>query len=57
MHFNHCIGHSIQVPLSNVSEVQNSIMEELNNLGFFKENSQKLMERKVSFEKRDKKMV
>uniref|UniRef100_A0A673GDN7 Dynamin-binding protein n=1 Tax=Sinocyclocheilus rhinocerous TaxID=307959 RepID=A0A673GDN7_9TELE len=37
--------------------IQNSIMEELSNLGFFKDNSQKLMERKVSFEKRDKKMV
>uniref|UniRef100_A0A672LVV4 Dynamin-binding protein n=1 Tax=Sinocyclocheilus grahami TaxID=75366 RepID=A0A672LVV4_SINGR len=47
----------IPVPLSNFSEVQNSIMEELSNLGFFKDNSQKLMERKVSFEKRDKKMV
>lgn len=43
--------------MSNFSEVQNSIMEELSNLGFFKENSQKLMERKVSFEKRDKKTV
>ncbi|XP_056309378.1 rho guanine nucleotide exchange factor 38-like [Danio aesculapii] len=32
-------------------------MEELSNLGFFKENSQKLMERKVSFEKREKKMA
>ncbi len=32
-------------------------MEELSNLGFVKDNSQKLMERKVSFEKRDKKMV
>ncbi|XP_016430652.1 rho guanine nucleotide exchange factor 38-like [Sinocyclocheilus rhinocerous] len=47
----------IPVPMSNFSEVQNSIMEELSNLGFFKENSQKLMERKVSFEKRDKKTV
>ncbi|KAK7161794.1 hypothetical protein R3I94_004462 [Phoxinus phoxinus] len=49
--------HQLPVPLSNFNEVQNSIMEELNNLGFFKENSQKLMERKVSFEKRDKKMA
>uniref|UniRef100_A0A8C1K8V8 Dynamin-binding protein n=1 Tax=Cyprinus carpio TaxID=7962 RepID=A0A8C1K8V8_CYPCA len=49
--------HQIPVPMSNFSEVQNSIMEELSNLGFFKENSQKLMERKVSFEKRDKKTV
>ncbi|XP_026127593.1 rho guanine nucleotide exchange factor 38-like [Carassius auratus] len=47
----------IPVPMSNVSEVQNSIMEELSNLGFYKENSQKLMERKVSFEKRDRKTV
>ncbi|ROL42730.1 Rho guanine nucleotide exchange factor 38 [Anabarilius grahami] len=49
--------YQLPVPLSNLSEVQNSIMEELSNLGFFKENSQKLMERKVSFEKRDKKMA
>nr|XP_009289893.1 rho guanine nucleotide exchange factor 38 isoform X2 [Danio rerio] len=47
----------LPVPLSNFNEVQNSIMEELSNLGFFKENSQKLMERKVSFEKREKKMA
>lgn len=32
-------------------------MEELSNLAFVKENSQKLMERKVSFEKRDRKIV
>lgn len=33
-------------------------MEELNNLTFVKENAQKLMERKVSFERqRDKKMT
>ncbi|XP_051993244.1 rho guanine nucleotide exchange factor 38 isoform X1 [Xyrauchen texanus] len=48
--------HQLPVPLSNFNEVQNSIMEELSNLAFVKENSQKLMERKVSFEKRDKKM-
>nr|XP_015201254.1 PREDICTED: rho guanine nucleotide exchange factor 38-like [Lepisosteus oculatus] len=41
----------LPAPLSNLSEVQNSIMEELNNLVFVKENAQKLMERKVSFEK------
>ncbi|XP_053478190.1 rho guanine nucleotide exchange factor 38 isoform X2 [Ictalurus furcatus] len=44
-----------QAPLSNISEVQNSIMEEISNLMFFRENAQKLMERKVSFEKREKK--
>lgn len=45
-----------QVPLSNIIEVQNSIMDELNNLTFVKDNAQKLMERKVSFERqRDKK--
>uniref|UniRef100_I3KLW0 Dynamin-binding protein n=1 Tax=Oreochromis niloticus TaxID=8128 RepID=I3KLW0_ORENI len=42
-------------PLSNIAEVQNSIMDELNNLTFVKDNAQKLMERKVSFEKRDRK--
>ncbi|TRY75934.1 hypothetical protein DNTS_033498 [Danionella cerebrum] len=45
------------VPQSNFCEVQSSIMEELSNLGFFKDNSQKLMERKVSFEKRDKRTL
>lgn len=50
--------HTFQAPLSNTAEVQNSIMEELNNLTFVKENAQKLMERKVSFERqRDKKMT
>lgn len=44
-----------QAPLSNISEVQNCIMEELNSLSFVKENAQKLMERKVSFERREKK--
>lgn len=44
--------------MSNSAEVQNSIMEELNNLTFVKDNAQKLMERKVSFERqRDKKMT
>ena len=44
--------------MSNTAEVQNSIMEELNNLTFVKDNAQKLMERKVSFERqRDKKMT
>lgn len=41
--------------MSNIAEVQNSIMDELNNLTFVKDNAQKLMERKVSFERRDKK--
>ncbi|KAG7221857.1 hypothetical protein INR49_017033 [Caranx melampygus] len=46
----------LPVPLSNIAEVQNSIMDELNNLAFVKDNAQKLMERKVSFERqRDKK--
>ncbi|KAM8879900.1 rho guanine nucleotide exchange factor 38 [Spinachia spinachia] len=46
----------LPAPLSNIAEVQNSIMEELNNLTFVKDNAQKLMERKVSFERqRDKK--
>lgn len=49
---------TLQAPLSNTAEVQNSIMEELNNLAFVKDNAQKLMERKVSFERqRDKKMT
>lgn len=46
---------SFQPPLSNITEVQNSIMDELNNLTFVKDNAQKLIERKVSFERRDKK--
>lgn len=46
--------HQLPAPLSNISEVQNSIMDEISNLTFFRENSQKLMERKVSFEKRDR---
>lgn len=47
-----------QAPLSNIIEVQNSIMDELNNLTFVKDNAQKLMERKVSFERqRDKKIT
>ncbi|XP_071359596.1 rho guanine nucleotide exchange factor 38 [Trachinotus anak] len=46
----------LPAPLSNIAEVQNSIMDKLNNLAFVKENAQKLMERKVSFERqRDKK--
>ncbi len=46
----------LKAPLSNIAEVQNSIMDELNNLTFVKDNAQKLMERKVSFERqRDKK--
>ncbi|XP_028312137.1 rho guanine nucleotide exchange factor 38 [Gouania willdenowi] len=45
----------LPAPLSNMTEVQNCIMEELNNLTFVKDNAQKLMERKVSFERRDKK--
>ncbi|XP_014911240.1 rho guanine nucleotide exchange factor 38 isoform X1 [Poecilia latipinna] len=50
--------HQLPPPLSNMAEVQNSIMDELNNLTFVKDNAQKLMERKVSFERqRDKKTV
>nr|XP_019956819.1 PREDICTED: rho guanine nucleotide exchange factor 38 [Paralichthys olivaceus] len=46
----------LPAPLSNIAEVQSSIMDELNNLTFVKDNAQKLMERKVSFERqRDKK--
>uniref|UniRef100_G3PZY6 Dynamin-binding protein n=1 Tax=Gasterosteus aculeatus TaxID=69293 RepID=G3PZY6_GASAC len=48
----------LPAPLSNIAEVQNSIMEELNNLTFVKDNAQKLMERKVSFERqRDKRIA
>ncbi|XP_076585715.1 rho guanine nucleotide exchange factor 38 [Chaetodon auriga] len=48
----------LPAPLSNIAEVQNCIMEELNNLTFVKDNAQKLMERKVSFERqRDKKIT
>ncbi|XP_015799199.1 rho guanine nucleotide exchange factor 38 [Nothobranchius furzeri] len=47
--------HQLPPPLSNIAEVQNSIMDELNNLTFVKDNAQKLIERKVSFEKREKK--
>ncbi|XP_069571498.1 rho guanine nucleotide exchange factor 38 [Brachyistius frenatus] len=47
----------LPAPLSNIAEVQNSIMDELNSLTFVKDNAQKLMERKVSFERqRDKKL-
>ncbi|XP_042249906.1 rho guanine nucleotide exchange factor 38-like [Thunnus maccoyii] len=50
--------HQLPAPLSNITEVQNSIMDELNNLTFVKDNAQKLMERKVSFERqRDKKIT
>ncbi|KAI4903762.1 hypothetical protein NFI96_023341 [Prochilodus magdalenae] len=42
----------LPAPLSNISEVQNSIMEEISNMAFVKDNSQRLMERKVSFEKK-----
>ena len=41
--------------MSNINEVQNSIMDELNNLTFVKDNAQKLMERKVSFERQREK--
>lgn len=44
----------LPAPLSNISEVQNSIMEELNNLTVVKDNAQTLIERKVSFEKTKK---
>lgn len=40
--------------MSNISEVQSSIMEELNNLTVVKDNAQTLIERKVSFEKTKK---
>ncbi|KPP67734.1 rho guanine nucleotide exchange factor 38-like [Scleropages formosus] len=41
----------LPAPLSNIGEVQSSIMEGLNNLSFVKDNAPRLMERKVSFEK------
>ncbi|XP_011474389.2 rho guanine nucleotide exchange factor 38 [Oryzias latipes] len=41
-------------PLSNIIDVQNSIMDKLNNLTFVKDNAQRLMERKVSFERRER---
>ncbi|XP_042174590.1 rho guanine nucleotide exchange factor 38 isoform X1 [Oncorhynchus tshawytscha] len=44
----------LPAPLSNISEVQSSIMEELNNLTVVKDNAQTLIERKVSFEKTKK---
>ncbi|KAG7278560.1 hypothetical protein CRUP_033428 [Coryphaenoides rupestris] len=47
--------HQLPAPLSNINEVQNSIMDELNNLTFVKDNAQKLMERKVSFERQREK--
>ncbi|KAK2817133.1 hypothetical protein Q5P01_025324 [Channa striata] len=47
----------LPAPFSNITEVQNSIMEELNNLTFVKDNAQKLMERKVSFERQREKKV
>ncbi|XP_067355061.1 rho guanine nucleotide exchange factor 38 isoform X2 [Channa argus] len=49
--------HQLPAPLSNIAEVQNSIMEELNNLTFVKDNAQKLMERKVSFERQREKKI
>ncbi|KAK1174941.1 rho guanine nucleotide exchange factor 38-like isoform X1 [Acipenser oxyrinchus oxyrinchus] len=42
---------NLLAPLSNIHEVQNSVMEELNNLIFVKENAPKLNERKLSFDK------
>ncbi|KAJ3614454.1 hypothetical protein NHX12_018026, partial [Muraenolepis orangiensis] len=47
--------HQLPAPLSNINEVQNSLMDELNNLAFVKDNAQKLMERKVSFERQREK--
>ncbi|XP_062334814.1 rho guanine nucleotide exchange factor 38 isoform X1 [Osmerus eperlanus] len=45
----------LPAPLSNISEVQSSILNELNSLAFVRDNAQRLMERKVSFERtRDK---
>lgn len=50
--------YTLQAPLSNIAEVQNSIMDELNNMTFVKDNAQRLMERKVSFERqRDRKII
>lgn len=46
-----------QAPLSNIAEVQNSIMDALNNLAFVKDNTQTFVERKVSFERRDKRIT
>ncbi|KAG9275770.1 rho guanine nucleotide exchange factor 38 [Astyanax mexicanus] len=47
----------LPAPLSNISEVQNSIMEEISNLSFVRESSQKpSMDRKVSFERRERKV-
>ena len=41
--------------MSNISEVQSSILSELSSLAFVKDNAKRLMERKVSFERtRDK---
>uniref|UniRef100_A0A8C4ZTZ8 Rho guanine nucleotide exchange factor 38 n=1 Tax=Gadus morhua TaxID=8049 RepID=A0A8C4ZTZ8_GADMO len=45
----------VRAPLSNINEVQNSLMDELNNLTFVKDNAQKMMERKVSFERQREK--
>ncbi|MGH0167183.1 UNVERIFIED_CONTAM: hypothetical protein FKN15_053361 [Acipenser sinensis] len=42
---------NLLAPFSNIHEVQNSVMEELNNLIFVKENTPKLVERKLSFDK------
>ncbi|XP_041117101.1 rho guanine nucleotide exchange factor 38-like [Polyodon spathula] len=42
---------NLPAPLSNIHEVQNSVMEELSNLIFVKENTPKLIERKLSFDK------
>uniref|UniRef100_H2LQB6 Dynamin-binding protein n=1 Tax=Oryzias latipes TaxID=8090 RepID=H2LQB6_ORYLA len=44
----------VDPPLSNIIDVQNSIMDKLNNLTFVKDNAQRLMERKVSFERRER---
>ncbi|XP_075888072.1 rho guanine nucleotide exchange factor 38 [Nelusetta ayraudi] len=50
--------HQLPAPLSNIAEVQNSIMDKLNNMTFVKDNAQRLMERKVSFERqRDRKIT
>lgn len=44
----------LQVPLlvSNISEMQNRILEEIQNLNFVKDNNATFIERKLSFEKR-----
>ena len=44
----------LQVPLlaSSISEIQNRVLEEVQNLNFVKDNSATFIERKLSFEKK-----